>query len=48
MISRICGIQKKNDTNKLMYKTETDSQTQKSMITKGKIKVVWDKLRVWD
>ena len=26
MISLICGIQK-NDTNELIYKTETDSQT---------------------
>ena len=27
MLSLICGILKKNDTNELIYKTETDSQT---------------------
>ena len=27
MISLICRILKKNDTNELIYKTETDSQT---------------------
>ena len=27
MILLICGIFKKNDTNELIYKTETDSQT---------------------
>ena len=29
MISFICGILKKNDTNKLIDKTETNSQAQK-------------------
>ena len=28
MITLICGIFKKKDTNELIYKTETDSQTQ--------------------
>ena len=39
---------KKIDTNELVYKTETDWQTQKTvMITKGKW--VWkDRLGVWD
>ena len=27
MISFLCGILKKKDTNELIYKTETDSQT---------------------
>ena len=37
MISLICGILK-NDTNKLIYKTEIDSQTQKTnlWLPKGK------------
>ena len=37
MISLICGIQK-NDTNELIYKTETDSQTSKTnlWLPKGK------------
>ena len=30
MLSLTCGILKKNDTNELIYKTETDSQTQKT------------------
>ena len=30
IISLICGIQKKNGTNKLIYKTEIESQMQKS------------------
>ena len=30
MISFLCGILKKKDTNELIYKTETDSQTQKT------------------
>ena len=29
IVELICGI-KKNDTNKLIYKTETDSQTQET------------------
>ena len=45
MISLICGTQK-NDTNEIIYKTETDSQTQKNFwLTKGK---EGDKLGVWD
>ena len=39
MISFICGIQKKKkDTNELIYKTETDSQAQKTnlQLPKGK------------
>ena len=37
MISLICGILK-NDTNELIYKTETESQTQKTnlLLPKGK------------
>ena len=37
MISHICGIQK-NDINELIYKTETDAQTQKTnlWLPKGK------------
>ena len=36
MILLICVILKKNDTNELIYKTETDSQTEnKLMATKG-------------
>ena len=30
MISLICGILKKKDTNELIYRTETDSQTSKT------------------
>ena len=30
MISLICGIFKKNNTNELIYKIEVDSQTQKT------------------
>ena len=38
LISLICGILR-NDTNELIYKTETDSQTEnKLMVTKGKRK----------
>jgi len=38
-ISFIGGILKKNSTNKLLYKTETDPQTQNTnlMVTKGGI-----------
>ena len=40
---------KKNDTNKLIYKTETNSQTYKtnSWLPKGKVEGA-DKLAVWD
>ena len=35
-ISLICRIKKKKDTNELIYKTETDSQSSKKlMVTKG-------------
>ena len=49
MISLICGILKKNDTNELIYKTETDSQTSKTnlWLTNGK-HGGRDKLGVWD
>ena len=38
MISFICEIFKKNETNKNIYKTETDSHTQKTnlWLPKGK------------
>ena len=38
MILPICGIFLKNDTNELIYKTETASQTQKThlWLPKGK------------
>ena len=38
MISLICGSKKQNDTDELIYKTETDSQTQKTnlWLPKGK------------
>ena len=37
MISLTCGYDTKNDTNEVIYKTEIDSQTQKTnfMVTKG-------------
>ena len=39
---------KKNDTEELTYKTETDSQTEnKLMVTKGE-RGEWGKLGVWD
>ena len=43
MISLIRGILKKNDTNELIYKTETDSQTQKTnlWVPKGKKTNLW-------
>ena len=49
MISLICGILKKNDTNELIYKTETDSQTSKTnlWLPNGK-HGGRDKLGVWD
>ena len=34
MISRLCGILKKNDTNELIYKIET--QTQRMILARGK------------
>ena len=47
-ISLICGILK-NDTNELIYKTEIDSQTQKTnlWLPKGE-SGERDKLGVWD
>ena len=42
---------KKKHTNELIYKTETDSQTQKTnlfVITKGKREEGRNKLGVWD
>ena len=46
MTSLICG-NVKNSTNELIYKTETDSQTENTvMITKGEGKR--DKLGAWD
>ena len=41
-----CGIQ--NDTNELMYKTETDSQTKKSHLRLPKRSERRDKLGLWD
>ena len=48
MILLICGIEK-NNTNELIYKTETDSQTQKTnlWLPKGKGEGK-NKLGVWD
>ena len=41
MISLICGIWK-NDTNELIYKTETDSDSEnKFLVTKGKMFGEW-------
>ena len=47
IISLICGI-KKSDTNELIYKTETDSQTLKTnlWLPKGK-GGGGDKFRIW-
>ena len=47
MISLTCGIYK-NDTNELIYKTERDSQTQKTNYGYQRGKGGRDKLRVWD
>ena len=49
MILLTCGILKKNDTNKLIYKTEKDSQTQKTnlWLPKGK-GGRQDKLGIWE
>ena len=38
----------KYDTNELIYKTETDSQTQKTNVWLPKGKGMRDKLEVWD
>ena len=50
MISLKCRILKKNDTNQLIYKSETDSQTENKWFSlwlpKGKGGE--DKLGVWD
>ena len=44
----MCNL--KNDTHELINQTETDSQTQKQklMVTKGKVARERDKLGVWD
>ena len=49
MTSLICGILRKNDTSKLIYKTEIDSQIQRTelWLLKGKGERE-DKLRIWD
>ena len=48
MISLICGILR-NDTNELIYKTETDSQRQKTNLRLPKGKGGGrDKLGGWD
>ena len=39
---------KKNTTNELIYKTETDSQTKKANLYLPKGKEVRDKLGTWD
>ena len=39
---------KKNTTNELIYKTETDSQTKKTNLYLPKGKEARDKLGVWD
>ena len=49
MISLMCGILKKNDTNELIYKAEIDSQTQKTNLWLPKGKGGGrDKLGVWN
>ena len=49
MISLTCGIYK-NDTNELIYKTETDLETLQTnlWLPKGKSGGGRDKLGVWD
>ena len=47
MISFICGI-RKYDTNELIYKTETDSETQRTDLWLPKGKGGRDKLGGWD
>ena len=49
MTSLICGILKKG-TNELTYKTETESQMQKTnlRLPKGKAGGGWDKMGDWD
>ena len=49
MASLICGIFRKNDTSKLIYKTEIDSQIQRTelWLLKGKGERE-DKLGLWD
>ena len=49
MMSLVYGIWKKNDTKELIYKTEIDSQIQKTNLGLPKGKVRWrDKLGIWD
>ena len=50
MISLICGISKKknNDTNELFYKTETDSQTQKTNLWSPKGKRMERQVKAWN
>ena len=47
MILLVFGILK-NDTNELIYKTERDSQTQKTNLYLPKVMVGMDKLGAWD
>ena len=48
MILLICGIFKKNDTNELIYKTETDLQISKTNLWLPGRKGQRDKLGDWD
>ena len=48
MISFLCGILKKKDTNELIYKTEIDAQTWKTNLWLPKGKDGEDKLGTWD
>ena len=47
MISLTCRISK-NDTNGLIYKTKTDTQTWKTNLGYQRGKGIRDKLGVWD
>ena len=47
MISLIYGILK-NDTNELIYKTETDSQTENKLLVTKEERRGQDKLGVWN
>ena len=47
-IAYMWNLKKKNDTNELIYKTETDSQIQKANLRLPKGKRGRDKLGVWD
>ena len=41
-------MQNRKNTNKLIYKTETDSETSKTVLSKGKLGGVRDKSEAWD